>query len=66
MTFEINMVGGGWIQVRLDASDLDEVADQLRRERGLIGRLISINGDDTVGRRALIPAQRIALITEEM
>ena len=63
---EINMVGGGWLRVHLDAPDLDEVADQLRRERGLICRLISINGDDAAGRRALIPAQRIALITEEM
>lgn len=63
MIFSLNLIGGGWLQVRLDADDLHEVSEQLRRERSLIGQLITIDSD-CPGSRVLIPVQRIAMVSE--
>ena len=61
--FTINLLGGGWVQMRLEASDLHEVSEQLRRERNLIGELVTSDADGVLG-RVLIPAQRVVMISE--
>jgi hypothetical protein len=63
MTFDIYLVGGSAARVELDADDLQEASEQLRRDRSLIGKLVAMNGEAAVG-RVLIPSQRIALVGE--
>jgi hypothetical protein len=64
MTFEINTVGGGWMKIQLDAEDLQQVPEHLRRERSLIGLPVATEANVTVIGNVLIPAQRIAMISE--
>lgn len=64
MTVDVFIVGGGKARLELDASDLHDVAEQLRRERSLVGRLISMDGDEAVVGRVLVPCQRVVLIAE--
>lgn len=64
MILGINIVGGGWVQIQFDADTLGEVSDCLRRERSLIGRLVASGMENTVSGEVLIPAQRIAMISE--
>lgn len=64
MTIDIFLVGGGSARVELPADDLDHIAELMKRERGLVGRLVSMNGDDSLVGRVLIPCHRVALIAE--
>jgi len=64
MILGINMVGGGWVQMQIGAETLGEVSDWLRHERSLIGRLVATDGENAIGGEVLIPAQRIAMISE--
>jgi hypothetical protein len=62
-TFSISLLGGGWVQMRLDAHDLHDVSEQLRRERSLIGELLDPEADGDAS-RVLIPAQRVVMVSE--
>ncbi len=64
MNFGVNIVGGGYVHVQLDAVDLRDVAEQLRRERGLIGRIVATDHASSLVGQVLIPASRIALVSE--
>ena len=64
MNYGVNIVGGGYVRVQLEAVDLREVAEQLRRERGLIGRIVPTDDASSLVGQVLIPASRIALVSE--
>ena len=61
--FSLNLLGGAWVQLELEADDLLEVSKQLCRERCLIGELITTDADGVHG-RVLIPARRIVMVSE--
>ena len=63
-TVSCYLVGGGVAHMKVEAEDLDGVADLLRRERGVIGQLLAMNGDETVVGRVLIPAHRVAMVVQ--
>lgn len=64
MTIDLFLVGGGAARIEVDVRDLHDVSEILRRERGLVGVLTSLNGDDAVTGGVLVPANRIALVLE--
>lgn len=63
MQFHVHMVGGGRLTLDLDARDLTDVSDTLRRERGLMGEAFDDDASRMIG-RVLIPQHRIQLIAE--
>ncbi|MDO1559507.1 hypothetical protein Q0812_08715 [Brevundimonas sp. 2R-24] len=63
MNITIHMIGGGRLGLGLEADGLEDVADILRRERGLLGDALP-NDDGEVLGRVLVPAHRIQLVTE--
>ena len=65
MKIDVFIIGGGSARLELQAADLEEVAAQLWRERGLVGSLIAMNGDEAVSGRVYVPAQKVALIRED-
>ena len=64
MMLGINMVGGGWVQIQIEADSLSEVSDWLRRDRSLIGQLIPSGAEGLAAGEVLIPAHRIAMVNE--
>ena len=58
----IHMVGGGVVELALEAADLSEVGDGLRRERALLGRLCGEEAEALVGSEVLIPSSRIQML----
>ena len=62
MTAVIHMVGGGVVELTLDAVDLADVADRLRVERSLIGRLSDPQAGSLMGSEVLVPANRVQMI----
>lgn len=63
MNIIIHMIGGGRLGLDLEADGLEDVADILRHERGLLGDALPDEGGEALG-RVLIPAHRIQLIAE--
>ena len=63
-TISLQLVGGGLVEMSVKAADLEKVAELLRRERGVIGRIVSLNGDDAITGRVLVPAYRVALVVQ--
>lgn len=63
MNVVIHMIGGGRLGLGLEADSLEDVADILRHERGLLGDALPDEGGEALG-RVLIPAHRIQLVTE--
>lgn len=63
MNIVIHMIGGGRLGLGLEADSLEDVADILRHERGLLGDVLPDEGGEALG-RVLIPAHRIQLVTE--
>lgn len=63
MNITIHMVGGGRLGLGLEVDSLEDVADILRRERGLLGDALPDDGDEVLG-RVLVPAHRIQLVTD--
>jgi hypothetical protein len=64
MNIIIHMIGGGRLGLGLEVDSLEDVADILRHERGLLGEALPPDeGGDAPG-RVLIPAHRIQLVTE--
>ena len=53
---------GGLVELQLDASDLTEVVERLRRDRALVGRLCAEDAEDIVGCEVLVPANRIQVV----
>ena len=64
MEIAVNMGRDAQLVMRLPADHLEDVADILRRERGLIGELVDCSGADASPIRVLIPAHRIHLVAE--
>lgn len=68
MDMEINLMGGGFVRLSVDADSLEDVAELLRRERALIGRSdvseFGVGATGDCSGRILIPAQRIQMIRE--
>jgi hypothetical protein len=68
MDLEVNLLGGGFVRMSLDANTLEDVAELLRRERALIGRSeVTDCAGGVIGDcsgRILIPAQRVQMIRE--
>jgi hypothetical protein len=68
MELEVNLLGGGFVRMSLDANTLEDVAELLRRERALIGRSeVADSAGGVIGDcfgRILIPAQRVQMIRE--
>lgn len=63
MDITIHMVGGGRLGLHLDAEGLEDVADILRHERGLLGEMLPDDAGEPLG-RVLVPAHRIQLVAE--
>lgn len=61
MEVTIHLVGGGQITVLLDAQSLHDLAEHIRRERAIVGRLVPGCSDDQGCNEVLIPANRIKI-----
>lgn len=63
LAIDVFMVGGGRSRLEIEAYDLNDISERLRRERSLVGRLLALNEEEAEG-RVLLPAHRVALILE--
>lgn len=61
LTIDVFMVGGGRSRLEVEAYDLSDLSERLRRERSLVGRLLTLNEEEAEG-HVLLPSHRVALI----
>ena len=58
----VYLLGGGAIEIVLDAPDLADVAERLRRDRTLTGPLCATDAEDARGSEVLIAASRVQMV----
>lgn len=62
MRASIHLIGGGVLELQLEAEDLREAADGLRRDRALMGRICADDAGELTGCEVLVPANRVHMV----
>lgn len=62
MSAAIHLIGGGVLELQLEAADPREAAEGLRRDRALMGRICADQAGEFAGCEVLVPANRVHMV----